>query len=107
MHSLAKIYCSLLFTYLLIKAVDNITHDPYLAVHVGDATVAFGGSVELPYLSHTKALGEGLPDTRTQPIPHCQANPMTLLRRPHRLRQQVATDLPYVLHHLVDGWGTA
>lgn len=91
----------------MIEAVNNIAHDPYLAVHVGDATVAFGGSVELPNLGHPKALGEGLPDARAQPIPHRQANPVTLLRWPHRLGQQVATDLPYVLHHLVDGWGTA
>lgn len=77
-----------------------------LAVHVGDAAVALGGAVELADLPHAEALRELLPDGRPQPVTHGQAHAVPPLRVTNRLPQQVAADLPDVLHHLGEGAGT-
>lgn len=77
-----------------------------LAVHVGDAAVALGGAVELADLPHAEALRELLPDGRPQPVTHGQAHAVPPLRVTDRLPQQVAADLPDVLHHLGEGAGT-
>lgn len=45
-----------------------------LPVHIGNATVALGGSVELANLCHPKTLGESLPDARAQPVSHGQSD---------------------------------
>lgn len=71
-----------------------------LAVHVGDAAVTLGGSVELADLFNAEALGEGLPHAGAESVTHSQAHAVPALWRPHRLRQQVAADLADVLHHL-------
>ena len=84
---------------------DDGKHPPHnqptnLAVHVGDATVALGGAVELADLGHAEALGEGLPHVGPQAVADGQAHAVPALRGPHGLGEQVAADLPDVLHHL-------
>lgn len=76
------------------------TPDPDLAVHVGDAAVTLGSSVELADLFNAEALSEGLPHTGAEPVTHSQAHAVPTLWWAHRLRQQVAADLTDVLHHL-------
>lgn len=77
-----------------------LTVAPNLAIHVGDAAVTLGGSVELADLFNAEALSEGLPHAGAEPVTHSQAHAVPALWRAHRLRQQVAADLAYVLHHL-------
>lgn len=48
-----------------------------LPIHIGNATVAFSCSIELANLCHPEALGESLPDTRTQPVSHRQSDFVT------------------------------
>ena len=74
-----------------------------LAIHVGNAAVTLRRPVELADLRHPEALGEGLPHTRPQPIPHGQPHFVALFWRPLRLRQEVAADFPDILHHLQKG----
>lgn len=45
----------------------------HLAVHVGDAAVTLGGSVELADLFNTESLSEGLPHAGPEPVTHRQA----------------------------------
>lgn len=71
-----------------------------LAVHVGNATVALGGAIELADLRHTEALRELLPDGRPQPVTHGQAHAVPPLHIANRLPQQVTADFTYVLHYL-------
>ena len=71
-----------------------------LAIHVGDAAVALCCSIELANLCHPKTLCEGLPHTGAQPVSHRQPNFVSFFWRPYWLRQEVAADLPNILHYL-------
>ena len=73
---------------------------PDLAIHVGDAAVAFSGAIELSDLLDPEALGEGLPNAGPQAVAHGQTHTVGRLWRTHRLGEQVTADLADVLHHL-------
>lgn len=73
---------------------------PHLSVHVGDAAVALGGAVKLADLRDLEALREGLPHAGPQTVPHRQPDFVALFRRTHRLGEEVAANLPDVLHNL-------
>lgn len=71
-----------------------------LAVHVGDAAVALGGSIKLADLLDSETLDEGLPHTGPQAIPYSQTHTVLPLGGTHRLRQQITADLSYILDNL-------
>lgn len=48
-----------------------------LPIHIGDATVALGRSIELANLCHPETLGESLPDARAQAVSHSQSDFVT------------------------------
>lgn len=73
---------------------------PYVAVKVSQAAVALGGPVELGHLGDAKAGHELPPDGGPQPIAQGHAHPVLPLRVLVWLVQQVAADLPDVLHNL-------
>lgn len=73
---------------------------PYVAVKVSQAAVALGGPVELGHLGDAKAGHELPPDGGPQPIAHGHAHAVLPLRVLVGLVQQVAADLPNVLHNL-------
>lgn len=72
----------------------------HLVIEVAEAAVTLCGSVELCDLRYVKALHELLPDGLTQTVTQCHAHTVTLLHIPHRLIQQVTTDLTDILHYL-------
>lgn len=73
---------------------------PYIAIKVSQAAVALGGPVELGHLGDAKAGHELPPDGGAQPIAHGHAHAVLPLRVLVWLVQQVAADLPDVLHNL-------
>lgn len=74
--------------------------EPYVAIKVSQAAVALGGPIELGHLGDAKAGHELPPDGGPQPIAHGHAHPVLLLCVLVWLVQQVAADLPDVLHNL-------
>jgi len=73
---------------------------PYIVVKVSQAAVALGGPIELSHLGDAEAGHELSPDGGTQPVAQRHAHPVLPLHRLVRLVQQVAADLPNVLHNL-------
>lgn len=73
---------------------------PYVVVEVSQAAVALGGPVELGHLGDAEAGHELPPDGSPQPIAQRHAHPVLPLHLLVGLVQQVAADLPDVLHDL-------
>lgn len=73
---------------------------PYIVVEVSQAAVALSGPVEFGHLGDAEAGHELSPDGGTQPVAQRHAHPVLPLRLLVWLVQQVAADLPNVLHNL-------
>lgn len=74
--------------------------EPYVVIKVSQAAVAFRGPVELGHLGDAETGHELPPDGGTQPVAQCHAHPVLPLHLLVWLVQQVAADLPNVLHNL-------